>query len=103
MAVQTDSMTYLGASEENEALKTYVALRRGKKMRVYEVTPIRVSPFIKGHSHVLEKEKETQVKKTKEEKKAAAVDLVKSFGSKRKRCHIDVSFWRDFLFSWFWV
>lgn len=78
-------MTYIGTNEEVEPLRTYMALRKGKKMKVYEVTPITVAPFIKGHSFVVEPERETKIQKSKAEKKEAKIDLIKAFGSKKKR------------------
>jgi hypothetical protein len=86
VALQSDAMTYIGTNNpEEELMKTFVALKNGKRMRLYEVTPITLAPFIKGHSHVVEKERDTTILKTRDEKKAAAIDLVKAFGSKRKR------------------
>jgi len=78
-------MTYIGGNSSDDMLRTFIALQNGKKMKVYEVTPITVAPFIKGHSHVVENERDTSIRKTRDEKKAATIDLVKAFGSKKKR------------------
>lgn len=85
VALQSSSMTYIGTDEDDEPLRTYMAVRQGQHMQVFEVTPVTVTPFIKGHSFVVEQERQRQPKKTQIEKKEAAIDLVKSFGSKRKR------------------
>ncbi|ODN02363.1 DNA-directed RNA polymerase I subunit RPA49 [Orchesella cincta] len=93
VALQSDAMTYIGTkgfnnlslpSATDDLMKTFVALRQNKRLRIFEVTPITVSPYLEGHSHVVEKPR-VQVEKSKEEKREATVDLVKAFGSKKKR------------------
>jgi len=102
--LQSNQMTYVGstdkyqsgqgsigkwystsASNSSSDMKTYIAIKKKKKMRLYEVTPITVSPYIPGNSYVQEEERDTSIKFSKEEKKAAGIDLVKAFGSKKKR------------------
>jgi hypothetical protein len=68
-------MTYIGTNNPGEEMmKTFLALQNGKRMRLYELTPITLAPFIKVHSHVVEKERDTTILKTRDEKKAAAID-----------------------------
>jgi len=88
VVVQNDHMTYLGASDnplnsDPGELRTFIAIRRRKKMSIYEANPIVVSPYLGGMSHLQVQEKSPS--KTAEQKKNAAIDLVKAFGSKKKR------------------
>lgn len=86
-------MTYIGTrgfdnlslSSSEDMMKTFIALKEKKKLRIFEVTPITVSPYLKGYSHVVEQPRETVIEKSKEEKLEAGIDLIKSFGSKKKR------------------
>ncbi|CAL8111600.1 unnamed protein product [Orchesella dallaii] len=93
VALQSDRMTYIGTkgfnipsvpSSTDEMMKTFVALRHKKKMRIFEVTPITVSPYLEGHSYVVEKPR-IEVEKSRDEKREAKIDLIKAFGSKKKR------------------
>jgi hypothetical protein len=88
---ETD-MTYVGSSEghlnvDQGDLRTFIAIRtRKNKMRVFEATPIIVSPYIDGRAHLQHTEAGP---KTAEEKRAAAIDLAKAFGSKKKRLALE--------------
>lgn len=86
-------MTYIGTkgfdnpnlpSSTDDMMKTYIALKDKKRLRIFEVTPVTVSPYLKGHSHMVDKPKPV-VEKTSDEKREATIDLIKTFGSKKKR------------------
>lgn len=93
VALQCDAMTYIGTkgfdnpslpSSTDDMMKTYIAVKERKRLRIFEVTPVTVSPYLKGHSHVVDKPKSV-TEKTIDEKREATIDLIKSFGSKKKR------------------
>lgn len=87
-------MTYIGTkgfdnqslvSSEDDKMRTYLALKHKKSLRIFEVTPITLSPYLEGFSHVVEKPRETGIEKSRDQKREAVADLVKAFGSKKKR------------------
>lgn len=94
VALQSDAMTYIGTkgfdspnlpSSSDDIMKTYVAIKNGKRMRIFEVTPVTVSPYLKGHSHVVEKPREVHGEMPWDERREKGIDLMKTFGSKKKR------------------
>ena len=84
---ETD-MTYVGSSDshlnsEGGDLRTFIAVRIKKKMRIYEATPIVVSPYIEGRAHLQHQDRAGP--QTPQQRTAAQIDLVRSFGAKKKR------------------
>jgi A49-like RNA polymerase I associated factor len=100
VTLENESMMYMGSTEgdlnqttKGASLKTYIVIKSKKKnksrLNLYETTPITVSPFIKGLSYTVEKEKDTSVKKTLAEMRTATQELAREFGSKKKRLYLE--------------
>ena len=96
VVISNDDMVYMGSSSSkgNETaaantMKTYIGIKRKSKISFHEVTPITVSPFVKNHSYVEEKEVDTSVKQSLQERRQAEIELIKAFGSKKKRLYLE--------------
>lgn len=86
-------MSYVGSSDnsinndslkpDGTSLRNFIAIRRKKKLYLFEANSITVSPYLPNHEHLQVKQREAP--KTHGERRQAAIDLVKAFGSKKKR------------------